>query len=411
MFSLSSRLRTSAAGLTAAVAALALGAACPPAASAAEGTILNANTPDSVAGSYLVHFRQSAALGAADITERANQLAARHGGQLRHVYDAVGGFAVDMNEAAAKRLAAEPSVEFVEQDKVVRASGEQTDPVWGLDRIDQRNLPLDRKYTYPDNAGAGTTVYVVDTGVDVEHPEFEGRAKHGYDFIDDDDEAEDCHGHGTHVAGTVAGATYGVAKKANIVGVRVLDCSGYSRGSSVVSGLNWVAKNAQKPAVVNMSLGGSANSSTDRAVRSLVNAGVTVAVAAGNENQDACNVSPARVREAITVAASDSADKRSIWRAPNVASNYGRCVDLFAPGSNILSAKPGGGTATMGGTSMATPHVAGAAALYLGQPGNSAKSPSEVADALLSASTPGKIRDVKGSPNKLLYVGFLNQDA
>ncbi|SHF69498.1 S8 family peptidase [Streptoalloteichus hindustanus] len=392
-------------GVTAALAALAFGVAFPSSAAAAEGQIREANAADSVAGSYIVHFRDSAVLGADQVAQSAQRIVARHGGTVSHVYDAVGGFALEADEAAAKRIAAEPSVEFVEQDKIVKATDVQNNPVWGLDRIDQRNLPLDKKYNYPGSAGAGVTVYVVDTGVDVNHSEFRGRAKHGYDFIDNDSVAQDCNGHGTHVAGTIAGSTYGVAKKAKVVGVRVLDCSGYSRGSSIVSGLNWVARNAQKPAVVNMSLAGSASDSMDRATRAVINAGVTVAVAAGNDNRDACNVSPARVREAITVAASDSADKRSIWRAPNVASNYGRCVDLFAPGSNVLSAKPGGGTATMGGTSMASPHVAGAAALYLGLSGNAGKSPAQVADAILADTTPNKISDVKGSPNKLLHVG------
>ncbi|MCP2257110.1 Serine protease, subtilisin family [Streptoalloteichus tenebrarius] len=400
--------RTSALGLAAAMVALGLGAALAPHATAAEGEIRNANTADSVPGSYIVHFKRSATFDAAQVSDNAQRLAARYGGRLTHVYDVVGGFALEVGEAAARRLAAEPSVEFVEQDTVVRAFGVQPNPVWNLDRVDQRDQPLDRKYAYPGSAGEGVTAYVVDTGVDVNHSEFGGRAKNGYDFVDNDTVAQDCHGHGTHVAGTIAGSTYGLAKKATVVGVRVLDCSGYSRGSSVEQGLNWVAKNAVKPAVVNMSLGGSASDSLDRATRTVINAGVTVAVAAGNENRDACRVSPARVGEALTVAASDSADKRSIWRAPSSASNYGRCVDLFAPGSNVLSARPGGGTASMGGTSMATPHVAGAAALYLGASGNAGKSPSEVADALLTATTPNKISDVKGSPNKLLYTGFLN---
>ncbi|OSC53636.1 serine protease, partial [Streptomyces sp. 4F] len=254
-------------------------------------------------------------------------------------------------------------------------------PSWGLDRIDQQNRPLDSSYTYPDSAGQGVTAYVIDTGVRITHSDFGGRASYGYDAIDNDNTAQDGHGHGTHVAGTVAGSAYGVAKQAKVVGVRVLDNSGSGTTAQVVAGIDWVARNAAKPAVANMSLGGGADSALDAAVRNAIASGVTFVVAAGNESTNASTKSPARVTEAITVGATTSSDARASY------SNYGSVLDLFAPGSSITSAWNSGDSATntISGTSMASPHVAGAAALHLAD--NPSATPAQVASALTSAAT------------------------
>ncbi|MGW5051363.1 S8 family peptidase [Actinokineospora sp. NPDC004072] len=391
----------------AAVAALLAAAGLATPASAAEGVILRADQPDSVPGAYLVMFKDSA-VSAASTASKAGELARKFAGRITYTYPALNGFAVDLSAAQARKLAADPAVAYVEQDRRVRALDTQSNPTWGLDRIDQQSLPLDRSYTYPGSAGQGVNVYVIDTGILTTHNEFGGRAKHAYDAIDGDTNATDCNGHGTHVAGTIAGSTYGVAKKATVHAVRVLKCDGWSQGNSVAAGMDWVARNAVLPAVVNMSLGGGASSTNDDAARRLLSRGITTVVAAGNEGQDACNVSPARVADALTVAASNSSDSRSIFA--NGSSNFGTCVDLFAPGSSITSAWYTGNSATnsISGTSMATPHVAGAAALYLGVPGNSGKTPAEVNRALLDNTVAGKISDLRGSPNKLLQTRFLN---
>ncbi|WP_158888574.1 S8 family peptidase [Amycolatopsis anabasis] len=355
----------------------------------AEGQIINAGAPEAVAGSYIVVLKDSPAA--------AGDLVGRYGGQVKQTYTtALHGFAASMSERQAKRLAADPRVAYVEQDGVAHLAGTQDNPTWGLDRIDQKALPLDKKYTYP-NEGAGATVYVADTGTMLNHPDFGGRATSGYDFIDNDSNASDCHGHGTHVAGTVGSATYGVAKKASIVAVRVLNCQGSGQYSQIISGIDWVAKNAKKPAVLTMSLGGGANSSVDSAVKRAVAAGVTTTVASGNSNTNACNTSPARTPEAITVNATDSNDNRASF------SNYGSCTDIFAPGVNILSTKNGGGTTTMQGTSMATPHVAGAAAVYLSAHPDA--TPAQVDTALKNGASNGVVKNPgSGSTNKLLNV-------
>ncbi len=419
------------------------------------------------------------------------------GGGLTSVYDtAVEGFAANMTKGEARRLAADPRVDYVEQDsKITIAEGQAeesdsllgpdegglldglgsepqesgdadapqapaekspegdaselpVDPVvdevgeavenltpgeeekeedkkgdeeqkdekagetvqqnpasWGLDRIDQRQLPLDDAYSY-DRAGAGVTAYIIDTGVRVTHDDFGGRARSGYDFVDDDANADDCHGHGTHVGGTVAGSQYGVAKGADVVGVRVLNCQGSGSTSQVVSGIDWVTENAVKPAVANMSLGGGVDGVLDDAVRRSIDSGVSYAIAAGNGNilgwpQDACNYSPARVPEAITVGATDRDDQRASF------SNYGTCLDVFAPGVDITSAWIGSDsdTNTISGTSMATPHVAGVAALYL--EGNPSATPAQVRDAVVNNATSDVVGDPRaGSPNKLLYSLF-----
>ncbi|MCX2948677.1 S8 family peptidase [Lentzea sp. NEAU-D7] len=387
--------------LAAAGLGLAVAAAVSSPVSAQTGSIQKTDRP--VAGSYIVVFKD----GASDVpttNAKALDLARKHGGKVSNTYVAsVRGFAVKLDEAAARRLAADPSVAYVQQDGWASISDTQTSPTWGLDRIDQANLPLDQRFTYP-NTASNVTAYVLDTGIYKAHTEFEGRAVDGYDFIDNDSDASDCQGHGTHVAGTVGSKTYGVAKKVGLVAVRVLDCSGNGQYSQIIKGIDWVAQNAKKPAVANMSLGGGADSTVDSAVKRAIAAGVTFGLAAGNNNGNACNTSPARVPEGITVAASDSADKRSIYTGGQ-ASNWGSCVDLFGPGSNITSTRNGGGTTSMGGTSMATPHVVGAAALYVSA--NPSATPAQVRDALVNNATTGKITDLQGSPNKLLNISFM----
>ncbi|MEU0881041.1 S8 family peptidase [Lentzea sp. NPDC005914] len=364
----------------------------------AEEAVLPGAGAQAVEGSYIVVLKDGA-------RTPANALASRYEGSVKHTYStALNGFSVTgMSERQARRLAADPDVEFVERNTVATIQETQSNPTWGLDRIDQANLPLNQKYTYPTTA-SNVTTYVLDTGIRKTHTEFEGRASDGYDFIDNDPVAQDCQGHGTHVAGTVAGKTYGVAKKAKIVAVRVLDCNGSGAWDGIIRGIDWVTQNAKKPAVVNMSLGGSGtNSSLENAVKRSIGAGITYVLAGGNSGQDACNFTPARTPEAITVGASDRNDKRSIWSAGS--SNYGQCLDIWAPGSDIISASYSNdtGTRSMGGTSMASPHVAGAAALYLSANPNA--TPAQVRDALVNAATPNKVTDAKaGSPNLLLKV-------
>ncbi|MBW4721230.1 S8 family peptidase [Saccharothrix obliqua] len=366
---------------------------------AAEGAIRGADAPGAVKDAYIVVLKDGA-VDAQRTPAKAADLASRYGGRLKFTYTAaLRGFAVALGEAQARKLAADPAVEYVEQDGTATATGDQNNPTWGLDRIDQKNLPLDKKYTYP-NTAPNVTAYVVDTGIHKAHNDFGGRAVDGYDFIDNDSVAQDCNGHGTHVAGTIGSNTYGVAKGVKLVGVRVLNCQGQGEWSQVIAGIDWVAKNAVKPAVANMSLGGGADSSVDNAVKRAVASGVTFAVAAGNDNKDACGTSPARTPEAITVNATDSGDTRSTF------SNYGSCTDIFAPGTNITSTWNNGGANTISGTSMATPHVAGVAALYLS--GKPSASPAEVGKALVDNTSNGVVRNPgAGSPNKLLNTGFI----
>jgi len=360
----------------------------------AEGTVRGADAPGAIKDQYIVVLKDGT-------TTTAGSLAGKVGGSVRSEYrSAVHGFAAKMNTTAAKRLAADPSVSYVEQDRVARIDTTQTNPTWGLDRIDQTSLPLSKSYTY--EPATGVTAYIIDTGIRLTHSEFGGRAKSGYDFVDNDADASDCQGHGTHVAGTVGGATYGVAKNVNLVAVRVLDCNGSGSYSQIIAGVDWVTKNAVKPAVANMSLGGAAGSSLDDAVKRSIAAGVTYAVAGGNDSAAACTKSPARLPEAITVGATDSADKQASF------SNYGSCLDIWAPGVGITSSSNSSntGTQSMSGTSMATPHVTGAAALYLAK--NPTATPAQVRDALVNgASVDATINTGNGSPNKLLYTGFI----
>jgi subtilisin family serine protease len=368
-------------------------------AQAAEGQILGAGAEGAVEGSYIVTLDGAASTAAsakASATAKAGDLATRYGGKVGHVYSAaLRGFSVRMSEAQARRLAADPSVRRVEQNAVAHAV-----ETWGLDRADQRDLPLDNSYTAP-NDGSGVTAYVVDTGLDLDHPGYGGRASSGYDFIDNDGDASDCQGHGTHVGGTIGSGTHGIAKNVKLVAVRVLDCSGSGSWDAIIGGIDWVTDHAPQAAVGNMSIGGSRSSAVNDAVTGSVNAGVAWAVAAGNEGQDACNVSPASATGVLTVGASDNQDRRSVWSGTQ-GSNYGSCVELFAPGTNITSTTNGGGSGQMSGTSMASPHVAGALVLA-----TSASPAISVADAnakVVNTATTGKITDLKGSPNKLLYV-------
>ena len=365
---------------------------------AQEGTIRGASGPNVVEGQYIVALKGEASAKSsarAAVNSQAQSLVSTYGGDVAQVYSAAfHGFSVSASEAQAKKLAADPNVDYVEADGVAKAIGEQPNPPsWGLDRIDGS---ADGTYTYP-NEGEGVTAYVLDTGVDFSHPSFEGRATSGYDFIDNDDDASDCQGHGTHVAGTVGSAEYGVAKSVDLVSVRVLDCQGSGEWSQIIAGIDWVAQNANGPSIGNMSLGGGANDSVDRAVAGAISAGVQMAVAAGNDSSDACSTSPARVSSAVTLGSTDQGDGRSSF------SNYGSCLDLFAPGGNINSTANGGGSQTMSGTSMATPHAAGAAALYLSE--NPDASPQQVADALTGTADSGVVGNPgNGSPNLFLNV-------
>jgi uncharacterized protein (TIGR03437 family) len=345
----------------------------------------------------------------AEVDAIADELVYKHAGRKDHVYKAaLKGFSARLTEKAALAIAADRRVKYVQEDGLVTINATQSNATWGLDRVDQRDLPLNQTYVY-DATGAGVKAYIIDTGVNVAHTDFGGRAINGYDAVDNALPAADCNGHGTHVAGTVGGTTWGVAKGVTLVAVRVLDCSGNGTDSGVIAGINWVTSDhaAGQPAVANMSLGGGASQALDDAVNASINDGVTYAIAAGNGDifgnpQNACNYSPARVANGITVGSTTSSDARSSF------SNYGTCVDIFAPGSSITSAWYSSNTATntISGTSMATPHVAGAAALYL--QGNTSASPSTVASTLINNSTLNKVTNaLTGSPNRLLYTGFI----
>jgi uncharacterized protein (TIGR03437 family) len=339
----------------------------------------------------------------ADVDGSAADLAGLHRGQLKHIYkSAVRGFAVQLNEKQALKLAEDPRVKYIEEDGLVSIATTQSGATWGIDRIDQRDLPLSGTYTYNVN-GSGVKAYIVDTGINIAHNEFGGRAINGFDAVDNTLPAADCNGHGTHVSGTVGGSTYGVAKGVTLVAVRVLDCAGSGTTAGVIAGVNWVATDhlAGQSAVANMSLGGGVSQTLDDAVAAAIADGVTFGVAAGNETADACGGSPSRVASAITVGSTTSTDARSSF------SNFGTCVDIFAPGSSITSSWYSSNTATntISGTSMATPHVVGAAALYLSA--NPGASPATVTSALITNSTPNKVTSPNGSPNRLLYTLFI----
>jgi subtilisin family serine protease len=368
-----------------------------PAQAAPEGVVHGAGAPGSVSGSYIVTLK-----GGTKAPSKAGKgIAAKYGAKIRHTYStALNGYSVKADGKQARRLAADSRVASVVQDTEVTYDRRQpAPPSWGLDRVDQSNLPLDKSYTWPEPAGRGVTVYVIDTGIRITHKDFGGRAGHGWDFVQNDRTAQDGNGHGTHVAGTVAGTAHGVAKKARVVAVRVLDDAGGGTTAQVIAGIDWVTEHARKPAVANMSLGGLGNAQLDTAVRNSIASGVTYTVAAGNDAVAAGLYSPARVKQAITVGATDEKDVRAEF------SNWGPSLDLFAPGVSITSAshKSDTGKATYSGTSMASPHAAGAAALYLAEHPRAA--PAEVAKALAERAVSGKVKDkYPGSPNKLLHV-------
>src|SRR3569832_85484 len=340
------------------------------------------------------------------VFEFAARRAKAHGAKLERVFEyALKGFSARMTPQQAEALAADPSVLLVEEDQIITIDATEANATWGLDRIDQADLPLNATYNY-DATASNVYAYVIDTGIYFPHNEFGGRAVLGYDCVNDGRNGLDCNGHGTHEAGTIGGSVYGVAKSVNLYAVRVLNCSGSGTTSSVIAGIDWVTAERKSPAVANMSLGGGASTAHNNAVRNSVASGVTYAIAAGNSNADACASSPSRVAEAITVGASASTDARASF------SNYGSCVDLFAPGVNITSAWYTGATAlaNLSGTSMATPHTAGAAALYLAQ--NPTKTPAEVQAAVKAGTVSGRLSAIgTGSPNLLLQSMFTNNTA
>ncbi|MFI7243598.1 S8 family peptidase [Streptomyces qinglanensis] len=371
-----------------------------------EGTVLGAGARGAVEGDYIVLLKRDAAARTrtAAATE-ARDLAGEYGGKVEHTYHAAldGWSAKGLSARDARRLAADDRVAKVVQSRVITGQETQTEPPsWGQDRVDQPGPELDEKYTYPDSAGEGVTAYVVDSGVRVSHEDFGGRAVDGYDAVDDDGTAQDGANHGTHVSGTLAGTEYGIAKKAKIVAVRILGDDNKGTTADAVAGIDWMIEDHEDdggPAVANMSIGGFQDYALDEAVERAVDANITCVVAAGNDGGDASAASPARVPDAITVAASDQQDRRTEF------SNYGKSVDLFAPGIDVVSASNKNDTAKMAGwgTSMATPHVAGAAALYLSRHPDA--TPAQVTEALLDGTTDGALSGIgEGTPNKLLRV-------
>ena len=364
--------------------------------------ILRSQRP--VVGQYIVVLRDDLMTAAGEpVASVAQSMARSSAGRVLATYEhSLRGFAARMSEARAKALLSDPRVAYIVEDSMVEISATQGGATWGLDRTDQRERPLNGNYSY-HASGAGVHAYIIDTGIRLTHQEFSGRMGAGFDAVTSGGNASDCNGHGTHVAGTVGGSTYGIAKSVILHPVRVLDCGGSGTTSGVIAGVDWVAANHVKPAVANMSLGGGANQALDDAVARAVNAGVTMVVAAGNSNADACSFSPARAASALTVGATDSSDIRSSF------SNFGSCLDIFAPGSGITSAYHSGDSATaaLSGTSMASPHAAGVAALYLqNSPG---ASPAQVMDRLISSSIANFVGNAgTNSPNRLLHNGLSN---
>ena len=346
-----------------------------------------------IPGEYIVVLNEGA-----DVSEGARGARGRGGDVVAEWATAIRGYAVRGGPNLILQLRADPNVQYVEQVQEFTTQVDQSPATWGLDRIDQESLPLDDTYSYT-NTGSGVTAYIVDTGILRTHNEFGTRVRWGITTVGGQD--TDCNGHGTHVAGTVGGATYGVAKAVNLVAVKVLNCAGSGSTTSVIGGVNYVAENHTNfPAVANMSLGGGASSSIDEAVNNAITDGVTFAVAAGNSNANCSNYSPARVANAITVGATGQTDAKASY------SNFGTCVDIFAPGSGITSAWKNSNSAikTISGTSMATPHVAGVVALYLQSNPNA--SPSAVRTALVNGASAVVTGVPSGTTNKLLFTSY-----
>ena len=349
-----------------------------------------------IPGQYIVVFKASVGN---PVVETDNVMRGL-GGRLHHVYaNSIKGFAATLPDVALQAIRNNPNVDYIEADQTValNQTSPQNQATWGLDRIDQADRPLDTQYAF-NSSGAGVTAFIIDTGIRADHIEFTGRLKSGYSTVQDTNGTNDCNGHGTHVAGTVGGSTWGVAKGVSLVPVRVLDCTGSGTWSGVIAGIDWVAGSASRPAVANMSLGGGVSSTINAAVAGAVSKGVTMVVAAGNSNADACSYSPSSEPSAITVGATDSSDARASY------SNYGTCVDIFAPGTSITSAWNTSATATniISGTSMASPHVAGVAALALAA--SPLASPAAIASFLTTNATAGRLSAIgTGSKNLLAY--------
>jgi subtilisin family serine protease len=375
--------------LLAALALAACGEGSPTAARTPADAPVLAARGAAVEGSYLVVLKEGA---------DPRSVAAALGVAPRYVYAAaVNGFAGTLNAGQLNALRHDPRVAYLEQDQPYHAATTQTNAPWGLDRIDQRNLPLSTTYSYT-STGSGVRAYVLDTGIQANHPQFGTRAQNVYDAFGGT--GADCNGHGTHVAGIIGAATYGVAKGVSLRGVRVLDCNGSGTTAAIVAAIDWVRVNAVKPAVANLSLGGGFSSTLNTAVTNLVNAGVFTTVVSGNENQDACNVSPSSATAALTVAATNRDDTRLS------SGNYGSCVDIYAPGGSIVSTWINSGTNTLSGSSMAAPHAAGVAALYKATFGDAASS--TIDSWIKTNATAGVVKNVPaGTPNRLLYKAAL----
>ena len=372
-----------------------------------EPRIVNEDGASAVAGEYIVVFKNQD-LPVAESRREGDRLAAEHGGRIEHHYGrVVDGYSARMSEAEARAVAADPAVDYVQHSiRYVAQDTQINPPNWGDDRIDQVDTPLDQSYEYPASAGAGVHVYVLDTGVNLTHNEFTGRTGPGRDIVDGDNSPTDCNGHGTHVAGSAVGTLYGVAKRATVHAVRVLNCQGSGSSAAILAGIDWIRANAVRPAVVNYSIGCNtrcADPTLDSAVRTLVGSGITWVQSSGNANDDACFYSPQKVAEGITVNAMTISDAKASY------SNWGTCTDIWAPGTNIVSAWYTTNTATntISGTSMASPHVTGAAALYLAANPNA--TPAQVQTALVNNAISNTLTGVPaGTPNRLLNIDFLN---